>query len=29
MEIYDRARARIALLDGPDPLDEANPSEED
>lgn len=28
-EIYDRARARIALLDGPDPLDEANPSEED
>lgn len=28
-EIYDRARARIALLDGPDPLDEANSSEED
>ena len=28
-EIYDRARARIALLDGPDPLDEANPLEED
>ncbi len=23
-EIYDRARARIALLDGPDTLDEAN-----
>ena len=28
-EIYDRARARIALLDGPDPLDEASPLDED
>jgi hypothetical protein len=27
-ELYARARARIALLDGPDPLDETNPLEE-